>query len=194
MPRPPLSAFDAVPLRRPYPIGSRFRRAGRTAGVFYAAEAPETAVAEMAFYRLLFFAESPLTPWPVNPSEYTAFSAAVRTERLLDLTLAAARRRQHPMARSGRVRPLPGARRRGARGEAEALRYESVRDPEGRAAVAVLTCAAFAKPEPLERQTWKIGLGATGAHAICEFPPARLEFDREAFASDPRLDGMVWSR
>ena len=72
----------------PYPVGSRFRRAGRTAGVFYAAEAPETAVAEMAFYRLLFFAESPSTPWPVNPSEYTAFSAAVRTERALDLTLA----------------------------------------------------------------------------------------------------------
>ena len=41
----------------PYPIGSRFRRAGRTAGVFYAAETPETAVAEMAFHRLLFFAE-----------------------------------------------------------------------------------------------------------------------------------------
>ena len=36
-----------------YPRGSRFRRAGRTLGVFYAAEAPRTAVAEMAFYRLL---------------------------------------------------------------------------------------------------------------------------------------------
>ena len=70
----------------PYPIGSRFRRAGRTAGVFYAAETPETAVAEMAFHRLLFFADSPSTPWPVNPAEYTAFSAGVRTERSLDLT------------------------------------------------------------------------------------------------------------
>ncbi len=37
--------------------GSRFRRAGRTPGVYYAAEKEETAVAEMAFYRLLFFAE-----------------------------------------------------------------------------------------------------------------------------------------
>ena len=84
----------------PYPVGSRFRRAGRTAGVFYAAEAPETAVAEMAFYRLLFFAESPLTPWPVNPSEYTAFSAAVRTERALDLT----RPRSPPTASCGATR------------------------------------------------------------------------------------------
>ena len=40
----------------------------------------------MAFYRLLFFAESPLTPWPANPSEYTGFSAAVRTACALDLT------------------------------------------------------------------------------------------------------------
>ena len=40
-----------------YPTGSRFRRAGLTEGVFYASETPQTAVAEMAFYRLLFFAE-----------------------------------------------------------------------------------------------------------------------------------------
>ncbi len=38
-----------------YPHGSRFRRAGKTSGVFYAAEKVETAVAELAFYRLLFF-------------------------------------------------------------------------------------------------------------------------------------------
>ena len=40
-----------------YPHGSRFRRAGVTPGVFYAAGLPATAVAELAFYRLLFFAE-----------------------------------------------------------------------------------------------------------------------------------------
>ena len=32
----------------PYPHGSRLRRAGFTAGVFYASETPTTAVAEMA--------------------------------------------------------------------------------------------------------------------------------------------------
>src|SRR5487761_2639885 len=40
-----------------YPNGSRFRRAGRTPGVFYAAEAPETAIAEIAFSRLLLHCE-----------------------------------------------------------------------------------------------------------------------------------------
>src|SRR6202035_5485993 len=40
-----------------YPTGSRFRRSGRSEGVFYASETPVTAAAEIAFYRLLFFAE-----------------------------------------------------------------------------------------------------------------------------------------
>jgi len=71
-----------------YPTGSRFRRAGITAGVFYASEAAATAVAEMAFYRLLFFAESPGTPWPANAAELTAFSVSFGTERGLDLTVA----------------------------------------------------------------------------------------------------------
>ena len=69
-----------------YPQGSRFRRAGRTRGVFYAAEQVATAVAEMAFYRLLFFANSPDTPWPKDAAEYTAFSAAIRTDKAIDLT------------------------------------------------------------------------------------------------------------
>lgn len=58
----------------PYPRGSRFRRAGFTRGVFYGAEAPETAIAEVCFYRLLFFHESPDTPWPSDAGEYTAFA------------------------------------------------------------------------------------------------------------------------
>ena len=42
-----------------YPGNSRFRREGYSPGVFYASEQVETAVAETAFYRLLFFVESP---------------------------------------------------------------------------------------------------------------------------------------
>src|SRR4029079_5244890 len=68
------------------PAGSRFRRAGLTEGVFYAAEAPATAVAETVFWRLLFFAESPAPPWPANAAEYTAFSPAWATRKAIDLT------------------------------------------------------------------------------------------------------------
>lgn len=50
----------------PYPTGSRCRCAGPTPGVFYASAAVRTAVAEIAFHRLLFFADSPDTPWPTT--------------------------------------------------------------------------------------------------------------------------------
>jgi hypothetical protein len=38
---------------RPYPQGSRFRRAGLTPGVWYGSDRPGTAAAEMVFYRFL---------------------------------------------------------------------------------------------------------------------------------------------
>ena len=69
----------------PYPFNSRFRRAGSPDGVFYASESHETAVAEAAFYRLLFYAESPQTLWPANPAEYTAFAAEIATDKAIDL-------------------------------------------------------------------------------------------------------------
>ena len=117
-----------------------------------------------------------------------------RLRRLLDLTgplLAADNSRWRDPVEYGPCQALADAAREAG---AETVGYELVRDPVAGAAVAVLACTAFAKPKPLERQTWKIGLGAKGARAVCEFPPARLEFDRAAFAADPRLEGMIWSR
>src|ERR1044071_1720757 len=71
----------ATPFRygAPYPSGSRFRRAGMTAGVFYASRTPATALGETAFHRLLFFADSPQTPWPTDAGDLTAFSLRFRT-------------------------------------------------------------------------------------------------------------------
>ena len=93
-----------------YPRGSRFRRAGRTPGVFYGAERPRTAAAEMAFYRLLFFAESPGTPWPENPGEFTAFNAPVRTPATLDLMSCSSRPQSRRLDSALGLRALPGSR------------------------------------------------------------------------------------
>jgi hypothetical protein len=177
-----------------YPRGSRFRRAGRTLGVFYGSEDPLTAAAEMAFYRLLFFAESPATPWPTNPAEYTGFSTFVRSPRSLDLTKppfdADEAVWRHPID----YEPCQALADLARRVDAEILRYSSARDRRLGACVAVLTCAAFLGPGPLEYQTWRIGVAPNGAYAIREFPPARIDFDREAFASDPRIATTVWER
>lgn len=177
-----------------YPSGSRFRRAGLTPGVYYASEEPRAAVAEMAFYRLLFFAESPQTPWPTNPSEYTGFSAALKTRRMLDLTAPPLDRDAALWRRLTDCGPCQALADVARTAEAEIIRYGSVRDAAGGANAAVLSCAAFADVEPLEAQTWRIGVGENGAYAIREFPPDRVEFGRDAFASDPRIAPMRWER
>ncbi|WEJ33205.1 RES family NAD+ phosphorylase [Devosia sp. SD17-2] len=169
-----------------YPYGSRFRRAGKTLGVFYCAEAVETALAEMAFYRLLFFAESPDTPLPANATDYTAFSVALSVERSVDLTHAA-------MADEGDWRdPVDYADCQALADSARAegidvIRYASVRDPGAGANLAVLTCTAFSAPAPTGRQTWKLRVGPGVVQAVCEFPRMSLEFSRTDFAGDPRL-------
>lgn len=171
-----------------YPHGSRFRRAGRTLGVFYAAEAVTTALAEMAFYRLLFYAESPETPFPANAADYTAFSAAVSTKAALDLTMPPLVR-DHPHWSDPTDYAACQALADAARdAKIEAIRYRSVRDPEGGANVALLSARVFAEPKPLERQTWRIRLSTYGVQAICDFPNLRIEFSRADFGNDPRLD------
>ena len=177
-----------------YPSGSRFRRAGLTPGVYYASEEPRTAVAEMAFYRLLFFAESPQTPWPTNPSDYTRFSAALETRRMVDLTAPPLDRDAALWRRLTDYGPCQALADVARKADTEIVRYGSVRDAAGGSNAAVLSCAAFASVEPLEAQTWRIGVGENGAYAIREFPPDRVEFGRAAFAADARIVPMRWER
>jgi hypothetical protein len=178
----------------PYPNGSRFRRAGLTLGVFYAAEFAETAAIEMAFYRLLFFAESPATPWPTNAGDYTAFAVEYATGRAIDLAKSPFDAHRdiwvHP-TQYDECQNLADA----ARAEAiDVTKYQSARDPERRINVAILRCRAFAKPEEVARQTWRIHFSASGARAIREFPKLVLNYDRDAFAADPRVARTKWNR
>jgi hypothetical protein len=177
-----------------YPRGSRFRRAGVTPGVFYASRTPATAVAEMAFHRLLFFAESPGTPWPANAGEYTVFAARIGTSHALDLTRPPFDQHRaqwvHPTDYVGCQDLAEQARAAGI----DALRTISARDPSRGINLTVLTCRPFATHKPIESQTWRIQLGASGARADCAFPDTRLEFNRQTFGSDPRIAAMPWER
>jgi hypothetical protein len=178
----------AAPFRyRPYPYGSRFRRAGMTPGVFYAAEKVETALAEMAFYRLLFFAESPATPLPANASDYTAFAVPLASDRQADLSApphdAEPQRWSDPVDYSQSQALAENLRAQGA----ELIRYPSIRDPQKGFNIAVLTPEAFAEKAPSDWQGWKLYLGRQSVSALRDFPPAMLEFSRAGFAADPRL-------
>lgn len=174
----------------PYPRGSRFRRAGLTPGVFYASQTVTTAVAEMTFARLLFFAESPATPWPPNAIEHTAFQVRFHTATGLDLTAAPFDRARAAWTDPANHEPCQALAESARAAGVQVIRYASARDGDGGVNIAVLTCAAFTSVAPLERQTWRLHFDRGGVRAICEFPERRLSFDTTAFAADPRIAAL----
>lgn len=178
----------------PYPRGSRFRRAGRGPGVFYASENPDTAIAELCFWRLVFFAESPQTKWPSGAGEYTAFASRYATDRCADLTGRPFNDREPIWMHKSKYDDCQELAEIARTANIEIIKYWSARDPKKRLNIALLTCRAFAAPEPVERQTWRIILNAYGARAICESPRSSLDFDRAAFRDDPRIDALNWDR
>jgi hypothetical protein len=176
-----------------YPRGSRFRRAGMTPGVYYASMTPATAAAEMTFHRLLFFAESPRTPWPANAAEFTAFSVRYAGAGI-DLTAPPFSRDQASWMDVTDYEPCQALADAARVARLSVLRYRSARDPDAGTNVAVLSCRGFTQHEPAERQTWRIHLGQSGARAVCEFPDMRVEFARATFAADPRIAALNWDR
>ncbi len=139
----------------PPPGGSRFR--GPTdPGVFYAADAVRTACAELGYWRWRHLLDSPaLTSMPTRPQ--TVFRVRFAT-KAVDLRKAPFLRERrtwtHPDDYSGCQRFGRIARDAGV----GAIRYESVRDPQHGGCCALLDPGAFAKPDPLEQQTWMLSV------------------------------------
>jgi hypothetical protein len=144
----------ATPFRyRPH-AGSRFR-AALDAGVWYGAEELRTALAEKSYWQLRFLLDSPGTP-DLKPVPHTAFRAAVRTARALDLTAAPlARDRASWTARNSYAATQALATVARTAG-LQLIRYESVRDPGRAACAAVLDPAVFGRGKPQAQETWFI--------------------------------------
>lgn len=181
-----LSAPFRYSRRNAFP--SRFRRSYSETGVFYAAASPEAAIAEIVFYRRLFFAESPTTPIPLNPAEYTAFAVQLQTDKAIDLT-------RPPLSEDAKSWTDPEdysacqiladeARAAGI----EVIAYTSVRDSLRRLNFAVFSPVAFAQLSPSSQQTWRIWLRSDGsATAKCDSPKLGLSFESNAFDIVSRL-------
>lgn len=183
-----------TPFRYDAGSDSRFRRAGRTPGVYYASERIETAVAEIAFWRLLFFVESPGTPWPLNPLSFSAFSVRYQANRCVDLSEA-------PFKEGAAewINAIDYAACHKVADEARALGCEAIRSLSARCPnmgnnVSLLSCAAFAESKPARYQTWHVKLSAEGVYARLDGATVSLQFDRAAFARDPRIAKLVWLR
>ena len=140
---------------RPSRHGSRFR-APNDPGVFYAADEVRTACAELGYWRWRHLADSPaLASMPVKPQTVFRVRLAASVVDLRIAPFAAARARWtdpddyaacQAFARVAREAPV------------QAIRYQSVRDPSRGGCVALLDPAGFAKPVPLEQQTWMLSV------------------------------------
>jgi hypothetical protein len=171
----------------PYPHGSRFRRAGLSDGVFYAAQVVDTAIAETVFHRLLFFAESPGLPFPKNPAEFTAFMVRLAAARAVDLARPPFDAKARVWMHVQNYGPCQDFADHAREAGVDTIVYASVRDPEHRPAYAVLTPRVFAAAKPAKYQSWHIRIGAEGGFATCEAPKRGLSFPRDVFRADPRL-------
>lgn len=178
----------ASPFRyRPYPHGSRFRRALQPEGCFYAAASVETAIAEQAFYRYLFFLEAPTVTPPQSALEHTAFAVRTMTERGIDLT-------SPPFDRDGAVWTHPTAYEpcqdladAARQGGIDVIHYRSARDPRGGMNIAVLAPGALRSAEPETPRTWHLFIRPRTVQAFCEMPRLAMEFTAAGWANDPRI-------
>ena len=141
----------ATPFRYVSPIGSRFR-APADAGVWYGAEKERTACAELGFWRWRFLMDSAGLEC-LGPSPQTVFRAGI-DGRLVDLTSAPFKRARSDWTDPNDYTASQRFARVARQAEVDAIRYESVRDPEHAGAVAVLSPACFKPRQPLEQHIW----------------------------------------
>lgn len=172
----PLHYLLATPFRYPAPPpdGSRFRGVGDP-GVWYGATAVGTALAEVAYWRLRFLADSPATP-DLPPVPHTAFRADVAGPgfALTDAAFAPCRADWENPASYVQTQALA----RDARSAGVALiRYRSVRDPQHRSCLAVLSPNAFRVRAPLEQHTWLVKVTRRLVLAEADFGARRIAFE-----------------
>jgi hypothetical protein len=173
----------ATPFRHsPLAHGSRFgTRAERS--LFYASETVEPALAETAYYRLLFLEGSAADLGPVTV-ELTAFEADVRTRRAVDLTTRAFRTHLPALISKSRY---DASQALGAELRADGIdlvRYPSARDAAGGINVGLFSPRAFARKEPRNPGTWRCVASRAGVE-MAELgwlgAQRRLVFPREQF-------------
>jgi hypothetical protein len=169
----------------PAPHGSRFRRYLVDSGVFYASEQIRTALAEFAYWRLKFFRDAPDAALPRLEERLTVFSTRYATQRQLDLTRAPLSKDRKRWITPDDYSDTQALADRARQAGIEVIRYESVRDAEREANVALLTAQAFVGKKPQTQQTWFLYLAPTeinftraltrGAEDRWMFPVAQFE-------------------
>jgi len=176
--KPPLPAeaedlhyLLSTPFRYSSPIGSRFRSPADS-GIWYGAEAQRTACAELGFWRWRFLMDSEALE-TIGPSPQTVFRAGI-DGRLVDLTQPPFKKSRAEWTHPDDYSAPQDFARIAREAAIDAIRYESVRDPEHAEAVAVLR-PCFKPRQPLEQQTWFLTVRRTAV--IWQREGETFEFD-----------------
>lgn len=179
--------FRYPPLR----YGSRYGTIDQR-GIFYGSETLPTALAETAFYALLFARHSEGVD--SLSVEKTAFAFGYATKRALDTLAPAFDDERRAMLESPGDYAEPQRVGRAAREDGvEIIRFRSVRCPEGGANLAVLELRAL-EPQPRSMATWQMLLRDARVDFIERNvrEPRRLVFPAQDFAAqgaDAHPDG-----
>jgi hypothetical protein len=187
--KPPLPAAArhlhyllSTPFRYGYAKSSRFRRAGERPGIFYASETIATAVAETAYWRLLFFSRSPDFKPPSNTVEHSAFTVPLKVTRALDLTAKPFASHTESWMHRTDYTACQNFATQARSIDAQLIRYASVRDPDHHANIALLDPAGFARAAPAIEQTWHFRYEAGSMTAYAAMPSdQRYRFSLKQF-------------
>ena len=139
----------------PPPGGSRFR-GPNDPGVFYGADEVRTACAELGYWRWRHLLDAvELDAMPARPQ--TVFRARIAADTV-DLRKLPFARDSDAWTHPSNYRDCQAFALTARAAQAGAIRYESVRDPLHGGCCAVLSLAAFAKPAPVDWQTWTLSV------------------------------------
>jgi hypothetical protein len=172
--------FRYPPLRH----GSRFR-ARTEPGIWYGSGALRTALAEAAYYRLLFL-EGTHAKLDAITAQLTAFTVRVRTEHGVDLVAAPFDRYRSAIASPvsyAETQPLGAAMRAAG---VEVFLFPSARDETG-VNVGVLRPTGFGAARPRELQTWHCTATRQRVEFVKLLERATHVFLRETFLVEERL-------
>ena len=172
----------ATPFRYGHNRASRFRRADEWPGIFYAAEAETTAIAETAYWSLRFFSRSPGFTPPTTTVEYTSFHVRVTTDRALDLTQQPFAEREADWTEPNDYTACQALATEARVAGTASIRTLSVRAEGRKCNVVVLDPATFGAAVPVIHRTWHFRHQGGRLSVLGAFPSAeRHEFSSGQF-------------
>jgi hypothetical protein len=173
----------STPLCRYPPLlyGSRYGARSQS-GIFYGSEHVETAMAETAFYKLRFVADSDgLTELP--PMAMMTFTFEYRTRHAHDTTSGEYDARRADINASSDYTHTQAIGDKAREAAVDLIRFRSVRDPKGGANLAVFDLEALG-PQPLDMTYWQLKIRENRVDILerdRSIDPGRYTFSVEEF-------------